>query len=346
MSVNNPIFSHSVEIVCKLSQYFEKVHVITLGSLDAKLPANVTVFAMEAQQKQWYKKIFLFLIAYFRYIANVRKHVLFSHMPELPFLLVAPISKLLGNRTYLWYAHASKSIPLFFTRPFTTTYITSTKGSFPWEFRNIQLIGQGISTDLFGFENMTVGRFQQFIHIGRNDPSKQITTLVDFFWRLKVAQMITAQATLTFLGNTSSPYIAYKDEIISKIYSLELNEICIVKKAVARQQVAKELKHADVFVHAFLGSLDKSLIEATLCGVPVITCNREYLAEFGSWGTDLRNLPNLTTLELLISEFECLLKFSESELRNELKLRSELAHRRHNLDHWIQNLRLILVADE
>ena len=344
MSANHPIFSHCVEIVAGLSEFFSKIHVITLGDFDASLPDNVTVVALGAERVPKILKLIALARAYFSFLRKEKNHILFCHMTERPFLLLAPISKLLKNKTYLWYAHTSKSLALFLSQPFASAYITSTKGSFPWKFKKLFFIGQGISSQQFQFHPKQINRFSNFIHIGRNDPSKNIDLLIDLFSIMSSREIITKDATITLLGNTSREYMSYKLYLNEKILSLSISERCIFETAVPRAQVVNFLREADVFLHAYLGSLDKTLLEATLCGVPVITCNREYLREFGSWSDaelsqSIDNCP-----DILIREFEGLVSTSTLKLKQELNRRAEIARNTHNLGDWLSRLKRILVA--
>ena len=88
------------------------------------------------------------------------------------------------------------------------------------------------------------------------------------------------------------------------------------------------------FFHAYIGSLDKTLIESTMCRVPVITINPEYLEIFGTWS----NLDEIT----LVDEYTAMRKLTQVELKAELNRRVELAVQNHSLEHWINLLMEIL----
>ena len=53
--------------------------------------------------------------------------------------------------------------------------------------------------------------------------------------------------------------------------------------SIERALVSNVTENYDVFLNLFSGSLDKTLIETTLMGLPVVTWNREYCAQFGTW---------------------------------------------------------------
>jgi hypothetical protein len=80
--------------------------------------------------------------------------------------------------------------------------------------------------------------------------------------------------------------------------------------------------------------LDKTLIESTLCKLPVVTTNREYIKIFGSWSDN-----DLVTLR---HEIEHLVKLSDDAINTELQRRFDKAYSSHSLDQWISNLLKIL----
>ena len=83
-----------------------------------------------------------------------------------------------------------------------------------------------------------------------------------------------------------------------------------------------------------MGSLDKTLIEATLSGLPVVTTNPEYLENFGSWiGSDGSSLKE---------EFLALLTYTRDELANELKRRRDIAANHHSLENWAKQVNQLL----
>jgi hypothetical protein len=103
---------------------------------------------------------------------------------------------------------------------------------------------------------------------------------------------------------------------------------------IARALIPEIAKKYDIFLNLFSGSLDKTLIETTLMGMPVITWNREYCSQFGTWS----NSSVSETLDFIIMEFEFINSLKESELHIEIERRLELAIRNHSFDGWINRL--------
>ena len=107
-----------------------------------------------------------------------------------------------------------------------------------------------------------------------------------------------------------------------------------------RSEIPKCLLKYDIFIHAFRGSLDKSLIEATFTRMPVVTVNLEYLSIFGSWS---KNSNSEVTLE---TEVSALLGLTNDQIWKECERRSVIALAGHSLENWTISLVDILKANQ
>ena len=104
--------------------------------------------------------------------------------------------------------------------------------------------------------------------------------------------------------------------------------------AIRRSDVPLKLSTSDIFVHAFIGSLDKSLIEATMGGLSVVTLNREFFHEFPECRPREISSLNQGLLELLE------LKPEERKAVNEAMQARAIAN--HSFENWILRLTFIL----
>ena len=107
--------------------------------------------------------------------------------------------------------------------------------------------------------------------------------------------------------------------------------------AIERKKIPDELKKHDCFVHAFQGSLDKTLVEATLAAIPVVTVNKEYLKIFGKWSNG--NSDNQITLT---SELRFILNLDATAITKEVDRRYEIARTNHDIEGWINRLANVL----
>ena len=100
----------------------------------------------------------------------------------------------------------------------------------------------------------------------------------------------------------------------------------------------KQTSHYGLFLNLFIGSLDKTLVEATLMGLPVVTWNQEYCREFGTWSKGHAS----ESISFIIDEINALQHISDDEYVREVYRRYELAKQNHSLDSWIIRLLAIL----
>ena len=97
------------------------------------------------------------------------------------------------------------------------------------------------------------------------------------------------------------------------------------------------LQTYDCFIHSFQGSLDKTIVEATFSGLPVITINNEYRKIFGGWDLINTGMNNSLKDEALL-----LLKLDGDKRQSEINRRYEVAVEQHELTGWIDRLVSIL----
>jgi glycosyltransferase involved in cell wall biosynthesis len=248
---------------------------------------------------------------------------------------ISPITKLLRLKHYLWYAHASNGVYLRVSKLLTNGIITSTPGSCPLVGEKIYPIGQSIDKNKFQKQQQTHYPIKNLIHTGRLDPSKNIDLIIEGVESLRKNY---SELTLEIVGSPSSDlYKEYSQDLISKFYLAPYNSWLMFTSYIPREDLPKLLSSKDGFIHSFQGSLDKTLVEATFSGLPVITINREYLNIFGSWGSS-HNYDDLT----LESEALVLFKMSEDDIKLEVDRRYALAVSQHEVTGWVDRLVKIL----
>jgi glycosyltransferase involved in cell wall biosynthesis len=331
MDPDHPIFSHQYEIVLSLSRYFESVTVITGSLAKISLPPNVNVFVSKWVEGKRFTSVVNFISVFVRVFKSAKPNVIFSHMTDVQASIAAPFAFFYGTPHFLWYAHAKKSIYLRWVTLWSKGIVSSTKGSCPSDSRKLTLIGQSIDPDVFNFSSRRNFPPKRFVHVGRLDPSKNILEIIDTLRRLYSSN---SDITLTLVGAPSSGKArSIYDEILTLKNSHDLDWLTIVSN-VPRKDLPSLLSRFDCFIHAYRGSLDKVLIEATMCGLPVITINQEYINEFESWSEKVK-----PSLHVELNAFMSADKFSISD---RLERNRSKSIDRHSLDSWILSLVKIL----
>ena len=109
------------------------------------------------------------------------------------------------------------------------------------------------------------------------------------------------------------------------------------KGPIGRQQIFPIANQHDGFVHAFQGSLDKAVLEATLSKRIVASINPEFIREFDSkeyLGGNLKeNLSNQ------VSQF---LNMTPTAIRSAIESNYEITKKNHTLERWLVELCRIL----
>lgn len=331
MDTSDRVFSHQQQIVSELGQLWDEVHVIT-NRIGGFTPVqNIHVYNSRWVSGHGVRNVFRFLQLFFKISNSHKFSAIFSHMTEVQSALIAPYCWIKKRKHFLWYAHISKSKWLRFVSIFASGIITSTSGSCPISGRKVFPIGQSINERQFAFNPSSNKKLTNIIHFGRLDKSKGIHEIIETVARLKPSE---SQLTLTLLGNPSTfENLKWANEL-KRTFAGESSWIRF-QPGVDRDQLPRIISSFDVMLHAFQGSLDKSLLEATMVGLPVVTINREYLKEFGIWGRH----ENPITLE---DELRALLNLKSQSLNSILKLRREKAVQNHSIHTWITRLNLIL----
>lgn len=334
MDLNDLLLSHQVEAVNALAHHFDQVEVVTSREGLQKLPRNIRVHNVNWDSDKSIRSVIRFLVLTGKVIIDFRPQVVFSHMTDMQAALIAPFLRIFHIRHVLWYAHKTKSMYLTIASKFLDNIVTSTHGSCPINSDKVLIIGQAINPQIFHSEISFSGRLEKFLHIGRLDPAKRTDYIVETVAKLRSINPRISLSLYGSIGNKKSESWA------ERLYSsqLENSEWLGFYPGVKRSEVPKIISCHDLFVHSYLGSLDKTLLEATFMKIPVLTENPEYLAIFGSWSK--KSNP---TIE---QEFHAINSLSKEDIGKILEKRFNLANSEHSLNNWVLRLADVLVIND
>ncbi len=329
---SHPLLSHQVDVVRKLALSFRKITVLTAEGSSSQLPDNVVVVDLSWRPGKPLHNSLNFLVKLNKILKQDRPDVVFSHMTEVQSSLASPLLRLKAIPHYLWYAHKSKSKYLIFSNLFVDKILTSTSGSCPMSGPKIQAIGQAIDFDFFYRKPKDIANRNKWVHLGRSDPSKGIATILKIFSQVREGQ---DNLSLSFIGNASTIDSSNELSLLKEQYVDELKTGAVkFLKSIPRSVIPSTLSDYDLFIHAYNGSLDKSILEAVVSGLPVATINQEFLNQFGSWS----GKPKPTLLDELTA---CLSKDSQDITLTVIN-QQKIVRDSHSLDNWILKLAQIL----
>lgn len=326
MNEENPIFGHQIDNVKELCKYFSEVIVLT-GESKYRVPAdNCKVVSYEWIPGAKAKSALRFLRIFIKVMLNFKPNLVFSHMTEVQSALIAPFIRITPIRHYLWYAHKSNSIYLRWCNYWVSGIITSTEGSCPIRSKKVFVVGQAIDPKLFPILKRDYSKKNRVIHTGRLDPSKNIELIITVFTECFHEDK---NATLTFVGEPSTAEATLYIKNLKNRFANEIKEGRLVFLGNSpRKNLYKILNKSDLFLHGFEGSLDKTVVEATLMGLPVITLNQEFLRHFGQW-----SISNSITINLR-NELIAYLNMKPKEIELICGKRQSIAIAKHSLQNW------------
>ncbi len=216
---------------------------------------------------------------------------------------------------------------------------SSTEGSMPIKSQKVRLIGQMVDPRLFPFAPKEILKDVTLIHIGRFDKSKSLHKIMQATESL-IARNPKLQ--LHVIGSPSNEIAEnYRKEVIREFANCISENKIRIDDALPRDKLHQHLQKSDIFIHAFQGSLDKTLIEATMSGLPVATINLEYLSEFGCWSNWAAYL-SVQSDKFLEMEIDAILLLNFRALKKELERRRDLALSKHSLSIWLGHMSEVL----
>ena len=322
----------------ELSQFFGTVEVFTTEVGSEPLPRNVKVSHIPWKADAPLSNAVTVLRHLYPALIRDRTSVLFTHMTDVHAAILAPLTWLLKMRHILWYAHAKNSKYLIWSSFFVSKIVSSTPGSCNLGInkRKVLYINQGIDPKNFPYCPRSPKRLRKILYYGRLDASKNIHMFLDLVVKLNRSPDKYSLDVFGQPANIESE--KYFFDVVSSHKTKSQKASITFHDPVARALIPDIAKRYDIFLNLFSGSLDKTLVEATFMGMPVVTWNLEYCSQFGTWS----NFPASATLDFIIKEFEALDSMKNGALQGEIARRLNLAIKSHSFEGWIDRLVRVL----
>jgi len=262
----HPVLGFFNRWVLEFAMHCEHVQVIALQVGKHNLPTNVTVHSLG---KEAGKGRLSYLVHFYSLMWSLRKEydAVFVHMIPLYVILGAPVWKLTGKKITLWYTHGAVSLSLRLAERLVDAIFTAAKEGFNLVTKKVLVTGHGIDTE--DFKPLGLTKDLDLVTVGRITPSKNLSALVDMVEVLNK----TTTASLTVVGAAGSD----GDKDFASTLRAEVNErglesSVVFAGAMAHSDLPILLNRVTIFVTAAQnGSLDKAVLEAMACGLPVVS---------------------------------------------------------------------------
>ena len=248
----------------------ESIEVICLQAGVFDLPPNVTIHSL-GKEKGGHRIKYLWLLTCLLWQLRHKYDNVFVHMNQIYVVLAGWYWRLSGKLVGLWYAHGSASMSLRMAAWWAHYIFSSTHFGFPLTGRSINqkviVTGQGI--DIHLFSPQVKAKDIDLLTISRLSPTKDLESVLLVLKKLQTDSVVR----LTIIGAAAQRSDQeYVEKLKEQAASLGLVNLIDWEGPVANDKLPDYLQRAKVFVHASrTGSLDKTLLEPLLIGVPVVT---------------------------------------------------------------------------
>jgi len=257
----------------EMASSFDFIEVIALGVGDCNLPQNIKVHSLGKEGKisrinkviNFYKLLFSL---------KDRYDAVFVHMNPEYVVLAGWLWKVWQKPVYLWYLHKSVTWKLRYAQKKVKKIFTANKESCRLVNRdNIVIVGHGIDTDFFiRMDSHMDKKVFNILSIGRMSRSKNFGIAIDALALIKEDFKFTLIAPIIDKAGE-----LYKEELINKINQLGIANKVELSEGVLYEDLPKDYSRADLFIHTSeTGSVDKVVLEAMACEVPVLTSSEAF----------------------------------------------------------------------
>lgn len=191
-----------------------------------------------------------------RLAQSLEYDAVFVHMNPEYLVAAGWLWRLKGKKVSLWYTHKSVNLLLRIAVFFADTILTASKESFRLKSSKVRVLSHGIDTTFFT-PDLGIQRESFFLSVGRLSPSKRHDLAIHIAASesrlLRIAGDGPERPTLERLARASGAQVEFLG-------------------ALSQIQLRDEYRKASALIHTSeTGSLDKVVIEALACGLPVRT---------------------------------------------------------------------------
>jgi glycosyltransferase involved in cell wall biosynthesis len=283
-----------VIVICLSKGYYslpENVKVRSLGKeKNYKLNNYPQVFGGQVILNLKLFKQIKYLYNFYLYIWQERKNydVVFVHMNEIYAVLGGFFWKLWNKKIGLWYAHKSVGYRLKVAEKFSDIIFTASTKSFRHTSKKIKIVGHGIDLEKFKCSwprdkqnsSLPNGRhdvknkddFFKIITIGRISPIKDYETLINAI-ELLYTEIKNLQVEIIG-GPGTDEQKKYFKKLQAMVENKKLQDVILFIGSVPNNHIVNYLRESDLFINTSqTGSLDKAILEAMACGLPILSSN-------------------------------------------------------------------------
>jgi glycosyltransferase involved in cell wall biosynthesis len=282
IDINDDVLGFMHGWVAEFAKHCESLTVICLQKGEYNLPDNVKVLSLgkERASKKFIKsKVYkvIYFFRFYKYIWRERKNYdsVFVHMNQIYVVLGGVFWRIWKKRIGLWYTHKQVSFSLRFAEKFVDIIFTASKESFRLKSKKLKVMGHGVFSEKFvklkAESQKLENRKFRILTVGRISPLKDLKTLIKAVGELRIKNY-----ELKIVGRAGTDeQEKYFQEVKDLAKKLKTEDNVRFIGSVPNRDVVKYYNETDLFINmAPTGGLDKAILEAMSCEVPVLVCNK------------------------------------------------------------------------
>lgn len=338
------LFGHINSWATALAQRVDRLYVVALWPGRPNLPANTRFAtlgkAVDDPSAGSLTERAIWLVRLQRIVARLALRgeidAVLAHMGPVFAVASAPIARLAGIPTFLWYAHGHVSPLLRLANLLVAGVGTSTSEGFRINSDRVTITGQGIDLARFRPPAEPVAA-PSILSVGRFSPIKAYETVLEAVANPTV--LAHAGLTVELVGGVHSPAESvYLDSLRDRARRLAIADRVRFVDGLPHAEIVPTYQRASLFATASAtGSMDKVVLEAAACGAPPLVCNGAFRLLFGADWPHLSfgHRDDVAGLSVLLAAW---LSRSPAERRAAaLSLREKIA-RGHSIEHWADSV--------
>ena len=267
---NDPILGFFHGWLLEFAKHFSEIHVICLKQGQYELPENVYVYSLGKELGVSRIRYGWRFYKYFIHIFfKVRVDIVFYHMGAIYNVLAVPFFMLRSwyqTRFLWWKAHGHINRFGRFALWFCDEVVTSTASGFPIKSKKRHIVGQAIDTTLFHIDEKIERKAKHVIYVGRIAPIKQLETFID------IARVLEP---VGYTFSVAGP--AYDEGYFEGLRQQAADTSIDWLGPKTQSELVGLYQQTDIFLNTSLThSMDKTVLEAILCGCIPVTANQAF----------------------------------------------------------------------
>jgi len=265
---NLGFFHHWLE---KFAEKTDKMFVIANFVGEYSLPANAQVFSLGKEKGLGRIRRYFNFYKYL-FSALPQADAVFVHMIPAWVILIWPVTFIFRKKIYLWYTHKSITFSLRLAGKLVAKIFTASPESCRLRSKKIVATGHGIDTERFKSKDVPKAWALKLLSVGRITPSK------DYKFIIEAVGLTGGNAVLDIVGEpVTETDVIYKRKLEKLVLEKNLRGKVVFLGAKTQDEMPEIYNGHDVLAHASeTGSVDKAVLEAMSCGLPVATTSEAF----------------------------------------------------------------------